>query len=206
MAAPLLDQRDLEFMLYELFDAESLTTRERYVDHNRETFDAAITISRTVAEKYFLPIRQKVDTHQPTFDGKKVQMIPEIKVALDAVIEAGLASPGADYELGGMQLPALVAAVSGAYLSAAASTTMGYIGLTNANANLIAAHGTAAQKKKWVEPMRSGRFAGTMAMSEPGAGSSLADLTTTAELAADGTYRISGNKIWISGGDHELNE
>ena len=83
MAAPLLDQRDLEFMLYELFDAESLTSRERYADHNRETFDAAIATSRTVAEKYFLPYRQKVDSHQPTFDGQRVPMIPEIKVALD---------------------------------------------------------------------------------------------------------------------------
>jgi butyryl-CoA dehydrogenase len=83
---------------------------------------------------------------------------------------------------------------------------MGYIGLTNANANLIDAHGTEEQRTKWVEPMRSGRFAGTMAMSEPGAGSSLADLTTSAEPGEEGTYRISGNKIWISGGDHELNE
>jgi len=193
-------------MLYELFDAEALTSRERYADHNRETFDAAINTSRAVAEKYFLPIRQKVDTHQPTFDGEKVEMIPEIKVALDAVVEAGLAAPGADYELGGMQLPALVAAVSGAYLSAAASTTMGYIGLTNANANLINAHGTEEQKKKWVEPMRSGRFAGTMAMTEPGAGSGLADLTTSARPMDDGSYRITGNKIFISGGEHELNE
>ena len=206
MTAPLLDQRDLEFMLYELFDAESLTSRERYADHNRETFDAAISTSRTVAEKYFLPIRQKVDTHQPTFDGEKVQMIPEIKEALDAVVAAGLATPSADYELGGMQLPALVASVSGAYLSAAASMTMGYIGLTNANANLINAHGTEQQKQKWLEPMLTGRFAGTMAMSEPGAGSSLADLTTSAVPEGDGTYRITGNKIWISGGDHELNE
>ena len=206
MTAPLLDQRDLEFMLYELFDAESLTSRERYADHNRETFDAAINTSRTVAEKYFLPIRQKVDTNQPTFDGEKVQMIPEIKVALDAVVAAGLGSPSADYELGGMQLPALVASVSGAYLNAAASMTMGYIGLTNANANLINAHGTPQQKQKWLEPMLTGRFAGTMAMSEPGAGSSLADLTTSAVPEGDGTYRITGNKIWISGGDHELNE
>jgi len=206
MAAPLLDQRDLEFMLYELFDAESLTSRERYSDHNRETFDAAISTARTVAEKYFLPIRQKVDTNQPTFDGEKVDMIPEIKVALDAVMDAGLAYPGADYELGGMQLPALVTAVSGAYLSAAGSTTMGYIALTNANANLINAHGTDEQKNTWVEPMRNGRFAGTMAMSEPGAGSSLADLTTYAIPAEDGSYRVTGNKIWISGGDHELNE
>ncbi|MEH6583222.1 MAG: acyl-CoA dehydrogenase [Halioglobus sp.] len=206
MPAPLLNDRDLEFMLYELFDAESLIERERYSDHNRETFDAAISTSRAVAEKYFLPIRQKVDTHQPTFDGKKVTMIPEIKVALDAVVEAGLSSPAADYELGGMQLPPLVASVSGAYLSAAASTTMGYIGLTNANANLIEAHGTAEQKRTWVEPMREGRFAGTMAMTEPGAGSGLADLTTSAIPQDDGTYRISGNKIFISGGEHELNE
>ena len=206
MAAPLLDPRDLDFMLYELFDVESMTSRERYSDHNRETFDAAINTSRVVAEKYFLPIRQKVDTNQPTFDGEKVHMIPEIKVALDAVVEAGLAAPGADYELGGMQLPALVAAVSGAYLNAAASTTMGYIGLTNANANLINAHGTPQQKEKWLAPLLNGRFAGTMAMSEPGAGSSLSDLTTYAVPVDDGTYRITGNKIWISGGDHELNE
>ena len=206
LAAPLLDQRDLEFMLYELFDVEAMTSRTRYADHNRETFDAAISTSRVVAEKYFLPFRQKVDTHQPTFDGHKVHMIPEIKIALDAVTQAGLASPGADYELGGMQLPALVAAAAGAYLSAAASTTMGYVALTNANANLIAAHGTAEQKKKWLEPLLNGRFAGTMAMSEPGAGSTLSDLTTYAVPAEDGTYRITGNKIWISGGDHELNE
>jgi len=127
-------------------------------------------------------------------------------VALDAVIAAGLVSPAADYEQGGMQLPAIVASVAGGYLSAAGSMTMGYIGLTNANANLIDAHGTDEQKKTWVEPQRSGRFAGTMAMSEPGAGSGLADLTTSAQPAGDGTYRIVGNKIWISGGDHELNE
>ncbi len=206
MPAPLLNQRELDFMLYELFDVESMTQRERYSDHNRETFDAAIATSRIVAEKYFLPYRQKVDTHQPEFDGEKVQMIPEIKVALDAVVAAGLASPGADYELGGMQLPALVSAVSGAYLSAAGSTTMGYIGLTNANANLIQARGTQQQLETWVEPMRSGRFAGTMAMTEPAAGSGLADLTTSAEPCEDGSYRIRGNKIFISGGDHELTE
>ena len=206
MPAPLLSRRDLEFMLYEVFEVESSLTRERYSDHNRETIDAAIDVAQAIAENYFLPIRQKVDTNQPTFDGEKVQMIPEIKVAIDAVIEAGLASPGADYELGGMQLPALATAATGAYLNAAGSTTMGYIGLTNANANLIDAHGTQEQKDKWVQPQRSGRFAGTMAMSEPGAGSSLSDLTTTAIPQQDGTYRISGNKIWISGGDHELTE
>lgn len=206
MVAPILDTRDLEFMLYELFDAESLTQRERYSDHSRDTFRAAMETGETVAQKYFLPIRQKVDTHQPTFDGKNVDMIPEIKVAVDAVIESGLANPTADYELGGMQLPAIVASATSSYLSAAGSTTMGYTGLTNANCNLIQAHGTEEQIDTWVKPMREGRFAGTMAMTEPSAGSGLADLTTSAVKADDGSYLVTGNKIFISGGDHELNE
>jgi butyryl-CoA dehydrogenase len=206
MPAPILDQRDLEFMLYELFDSEQLCERERYSDHSRETFDAAIATGKVLAEKYFLPMQKKVDRNEPTFDGKTVTMIPEIKIAVDAVIESGMASSSADFELGGMQLPPLVASVASGYLSAAGSTAMGYIGLTNANANLIDAHGTAEQKKKWVEPMRAGRFSGTMAMTEPGAGSGLADLTSSAELNDDGTYSVKGNKVYISGGDHNLSE
>ncbi|WP_439100814.1 acyl-CoA dehydrogenase [Congregibacter sp.] len=206
MPAPILNRRDLEFMLYELFDAESMTSRERYADHNRETFDAAIDTAQALAERYLVPIRSKVDQNQPTFDGTRVNMIPEIKEALDAVTEAGLVSPSADFAAGGMQLPFIVSSAACGYLTAAGSTTVGYLGLTNANANLIDAHGTEAQKKQWVEPLRSGRFAGTMAMTEPQAGSSLADLTTSAVKTEDGDYRITGNKIWISGGDHDLNE
>lgn len=206
MAAPILNTRDLEFMLYELFDAEGMTQRPRYADHSRETFNAAMETSRAVAEKYMLPIRQKVDTNEPTFDGKNVHMLPEIKTAVQAVIDSGLSCMTADYELGGMQMPLIAANATGAYLSAAGSTMMGYTGLTNANCNLIQAHGTQEQIDKWVAPMREGRFAGTMAMTEPGAGSGLADLTTSAVPQEDGTYRVSGNKIFISGGDHELNE
>ena len=206
MAAPILDQRDLDFLLYEVFDVESLTTRERYTEHNRETFDAAISIAKQVAEKYFLPIRSKADTHQPMFENGVVTMIPEIKIGLDAVVASGLASARADYDLGGMQLPEVVASCTDAWLTAAASTSLGYVSLTTANANLIDAYGSQAQKDKWVLPMREGRFAGTMAMSEPNAGSGLADLTSSAQLNEDGSYSIIGNKIWISGGDHELND
>ncbi|WP_372809573.1 acyl-CoA dehydrogenase [Litorivivens sp.] len=206
MAAPILSERDLQFMLYELFDAEALTERPRYSDHSRETFNASINTGRQIAEKYFIPIRQKVDTDQPTFDGEKVHMIPEIKTAVDAATEAGFVSATADYELGGMQLPPIVASAASAYLTAAGSTTLGYLSLTNANCNLIEAHGTQEQIETWVRPMREGRFAGTMAMTEPGAGSGLADLTTSAVKSDDGSYRVTGSKIFISGGDHELNE
>ena len=206
MPAPIINRRDIEFFLYEMFDVESLTSRERYKDHDKETFNAAIDIGQAVAEKYFLPIRQKVDANEPTFDGEKVQMIPEIKVALDAVVNAGLTCPTSDYGMGGMQLPLVAASGAFAYLSAVASTTLGYISLTHANCNLIESHGTPEQIEKWVRPMREGRFAGTMAMTEPGAGSGLADLTTTAIKNDDGDYRLTGNKIYISGGDHDLNE
>ena len=206
MPAPIISERDLDFMLYELFDAEGLTKRPRYQDHSRETFSAAIATSKAVAEKYFLPLRSKIDKNEPTFDGKKVSMLPEVKPALDAVVEAGLLSPAADYEMGGMQLPLIVTSAASAYLSAVASTTTGYLTLTNANCNLIEAHGTPEQIEKWVTPMREGRFYGTMAMTEPSAGSGLADLTTTATPTEDGNYLVKGNKIYISGGDHELSE
>ncbi|MFT5674723.1 MAG: alkylation response protein AidB-like acyl-CoA dehydrogenase [Paraglaciecola sp.] len=206
MPAPIVSRRDIEFFLYEMFDIESLTTRERYQDHDRESFDAAIDIAQAIAERYYLPIRLKVDSNEPTFDGQRVHIIPEIKEGLDAVIEAGLTAPTTDYEMGGMQLPLIAASGAFAYLSAAASTSLGYISLTHANCNLIEAYGSKEQIEKWVLPQREGRFFGTMAMTEPGAGSGLGDLMTSATKDDEGTYRIKGNKIWISGGDHELSE
>ena len=105
MPAPLLSRRDLEFYLYEMFNVEALTSRERYADHNRESFNAALDIAEKIAQEFFLPIRAKVDLNQPDWDGEKVIMIPEIKRAYDAVAEAGLICPDQNYDMGGMQLP-----------------------------------------------------------------------------------------------------
>lgn len=206
MPATLMNERDLKFNLYELFDSESLLTRTRYQDHDRHTFNEVINTAKAIAEKHFLPIRQTLDTHQPTFDGKKVQLIPELKVAITAVNESGIGSATADYELGGMQLPPIIASAAGAYLSVAGGVGIGYNMLTTANANLLEAHASEALIKKWVKPMREGRFMGTMAMTEPGSGSGLGDLTTKATKTEEGSYRISGSKIFISGGDHDLSE
>src|SRR3712207_4529182 len=84
--------------------------------------------------------------------------------------------------------------------------TAAYPFLTMANARLLTAYGSPEQVDTFVRPMVEGRWFGTMALSEPQAGSSLADLTTRAEPQDDGTYRLTGNKMWISGGDHELTE
>ncbi|MDD8058452.1 acyl-CoA dehydrogenase [Shewanella metallivivens] len=206
MPATLMNERDLEFMLYELFDSEGLASRERYQDHDRQTFNEVINTAKVIAEKHFLPIRQKLDTHQPTFDGKKVHIIPELKTAIDAVNHSGIGSATADYDVGGMQLPPIIASAASSFLTVAGGVGMGYNMLTTANANLLQAHGSDELINTWVKPMREGRFMGTMAMTEPGSGSSLGDLITKAVKADDGTYRISGNKIYISGGDHDLSD
>ena len=206
MAATLMNDRDLEFMLYELFNSEALIHRDRYQDHDRHTFNEVINTAKAIAEKHFLPIRQKLDTHQPTFDGKEIHLIPELKPAIDALNASGLGSATADYELDGMQLPPIIASAASAYLTVAGGVGLGYNMLTTANANLLQAHASKALIDKWVKPMRAGRFMGTMAMTEPGSGSGLGDLTTKAIPQDDGTYRVSGNKIFISGGDHNLSE
>src|SRR5690606_12766588 len=98
MSAKILDPRDIDFILYEWLDACALTRRPRYAEHSRETFDAALTTARQVAEKYFANHNRKGDENEPAFDGKTVTLIPEIKAACDAVIETGLTRAGRDYE------------------------------------------------------------------------------------------------------------
>ena len=123
MTAPLLNERDIAFMLYEFLNCESLCERERYADHNRESFDAAIATARSIAERYFLPIRGKVDRNEPRFEDGRVVMLPEVQQAVQAATDAGFVSATADYDVGGMQLPLAVDAAANAWLSAAGSTT-----------------------------------------------------------------------------------
>lgn len=202
----ILNRRDLDFMMYEWLDAEALTSHPRFADHNRETFDAVMDLSAQMANDLFANHNRKNDLNEPTFDGESVQIIPEVKVAIDAFNEAGLVAAAQDYDYGGMQLPALVEKACMAWFKAANVGSSAYPFLTMANANLLLAHGSQSQIETWVKPMFEGRFFGTMCLSEPQAGSSLADIRTRAEPQPDGTYRLYGNKMWISAGDHELSE
>jgi alkylation response protein AidB-like acyl-CoA dehydrogenase len=202
----ILSVRDLEFLLYQWLDAESLTSRPRYADHSRETFDAALKVSEQIATDLFAPHNRLADLNEPHFDGERVHLVPEIRPALAAFAEAGLMAAGHDYELGGMQLPTLIEKACMAWFMGANVATAGYPFLTIGNANLLLAHGTPAQVETYVRPMLAGRFFGTMCLSEPQAGSSLSDIRTRADTDGDGAFRLSGNKMWISGGEHDLAE
>ncbi|KQV99893.1 acyl-CoA dehydrogenase [Rhizobacter sp. Root1221] len=202
----IINRRDLDFQVFEVHDAESLTRRERHADHSRETFAATLDTAQAIATDKFAPHNRESDEHEPQFDGQKITIIPAVKEALDAYCAAGMMSPTKDYDLGGMQLPVLVAQAASALFKSANGPTLSYAGLTSGNANVIQNFGTERQKKKYLAALLSGRFFGTMALTEPQAGSSLSDLTTRATPNGDGTYAIKGNKIFISGGDHEMTE
>ncbi|NLY57300.1 MAG: acyl-CoA dehydrogenase [Gammaproteobacteria bacterium] len=206
MTDTLLDSRNLAFELYEVLDAEELTQRERFADHSRETFDASLDTARQLAEKFFAPHNRKNDENEPEYIDGAARLIPEVKPAVDAFIEAGFQNAGRSYEQGGMQLPNLISRACFAHFQSANIATSSYPMLTMGASNLIGTFGTEEQKKRFFEPMIEGRFFGTMALTEPHAGSSLSDLRTRAEPVGDGTYRIKGNKIFISAGDHDLSE
>ena len=207
MSEVILSRRDLEFLLYEWLDVEAMTARPRFSEHSRETFDAVLELSEEIATKHFAPHNKRSDAHEPTMrpDGT-VEMIDEVGQALKIFAAASIIGGQFDEHLGGLQLPMVVARASMAWFQAANASTSSYPFLTIANANLLAEYGTQDQIKRWVRPMLEGRYFGTMCLSETGAGSSLADITTTAARRPDGTYGVTGTKMWISGGDHELSE
>ncbi|WP_080033467.1 acyl-CoA dehydrogenase, partial [Pseudomonas syringae] len=206
MSESLLSSRNLAFELYEVLDAEGLTRRERFAEHSRETFDAALGTARVIAEKYFAPHNRKADENEPRYENGEAILIPEVKPAVDAFLAAGFLNASRDFEAGGMQLPTLLSQACFAHFQAANVGTTSYPFLTMGAANLIESFGSDEQKQRFLQPMIEGRFFGTMALTEPHAGSSLSDIRTRAEPADDGTYRLRGNKIFISGGDHSLSE
>ncbi|SHN88315.1 butyryl-CoA dehydrogenase [Geodermatophilus obscurus] len=202
----ILSRRDLDFLLHEWLGVEDLAKRPRYAEHSRETFDAVLDLAEQIATEHFAPHNRKADENEPRLVDGKAVLVPEVKQALDVFVEAGLMAGEFDEEYGGMQLPHVVGQAVFAWFKAANVGTSAYPFLTMGNARLLLAHGSREQIDTYVRPEIEGRWFGTMALSEPQAGSSLADITTRAVPQDDGTYRLTGNKMWISGGDHELTE
>ena len=203
----LLSRRDLDFLLYQWLHVETLTERPRFADHARETFDAALDAAEKIAQEQFAPHNKKADQQEPWFDGERVHLIPEQKVALDAFSAAGFMAASQDAELGGMQLPHVLEQACHAYFFSANVATSAYVLLTIGNASAVLTHGSPQQIDAFAKPAFEGRFFGTMCLSEPQAGSSLADIRTRAEPDGDSAfgprYRLFGNKMWISAGEHD---
>lgn len=203
----------VDFLLHDWLDVQSLQRRERFADHSRETFDAVLDTCERIAREKYAPFNRLVDTQEPQFDGERVILPQATHDAQKAYAESGMLSAAQDYAIGGMQLPYTVEAAANAFF-AMASVSIGSGMLTTGNANLLMAHGTETQKRVFALNEFAGRFSGTMCLSEPQAGSSLSDVATRAVPDGDGyeadplgpRFRLKGNKMWISAGEHELTE
>jgi alkylation response protein AidB-like acyl-CoA dehydrogenase len=207
-------RRTLDFLLNDWLRIESLLSRPRFADHSAETFAQVLDTCERIAREKFAPFNRQADTEEPRFDGERVHLPKATHEALAAYAESGMLAAMQDYEAGGMQLPCVVEMAANAFFSKASVAMGGYAMLTSGNASLLMAHGTPLQREVFAKNEFSGRWFGTMCLSEPQAGSSLSDITTRAvpdgeNFDADPLgprYRLRGNKMWISAGEHEITE
>ena len=201
-----VQRRDIDFLMFEMFDLGRLLEAPRFAAHDRATVSAVLDSAEALARKYYHPIAAELDADEPRFVEGRVQIIPGVREALGAYAEAGFFGAIFDEDDGGLQLPALVSLFANGIFSCANLSVSNYAFLTTASANMLRAFGSREQRRVFLPPMLEGRWFGTMCLSEPQAGSSLSDIVARAEPTGDGSYRVSGAKIWISGGDHELSE
>ncbi len=210
MTFPYLDTQDLDFMLADWLDWRALAELPAFADHDEGTFREVIALSEALALDRFAPHNRLSDQNEPRLENGRVVLLPEIEQALDAFREAGLVASDFSADHGGAGLPTMVTSGVAACLTAANVATNAYVFLARANARLIVTHGTQAQIDQWAMPQLHGRHYGTMCLSEPQAGSSLADIRTRAlpdgEDALGPRYRLRGNKMWISGGEHDMGD
>ena len=207
-------RQSVDFLLYDWLGVDSLGARERFAEHSRDTFDAVLDTCERIAREKFAPFNRLADTEEPWFDGERVHLPKASHAAAEAYFESGMLAAAQDYAIGGMQLPCVVEMAANSFFSKASIGIGGGGMLTSGNANLLMAHGTALQQEVFARNEFSGRFAGTMCLSEPQAGSSLSDISTRAVPDGDDfaddplgpRYRLRGNKMWISNGEHELTE
>ncbi len=203
---PTVSPRDLAFQLFEVLDVEQLTQRPVHEDHDRTSFAAALDVAVKLAADKFQPHYRESDLDEPRIEDGRVRVHPDVKPALQAFARAGFMVADRPYDEGGQQLPYSVLLACVSCFQAANVGTSSYNFLTMAGAAVIREFGTEEQKRKYMRPMLDARFLGTMCLSEPHAGSGLADIRTRATLQPDGSYRLKGTKMWISAGEHELSE
>ncbi|MBC7482944.1 MAG: acyl-CoA dehydrogenase [Rhizobacter sp.] len=203
-----------DFLLYDWLDVEALQQRARFSDHSRETFASVMDTCERIAREKYAPFNRLADTEEPWFDGEKVHLPQASHDAAKAYAESGMLAAAQDYEIGGMQLPCVVEMAANSFFSKAGIGIGGGGMQTSGNANLLMVHGTKMQQEVFAKQEFAGRFSGTMCLSEPQASSSLSDVVTRAmpdgaDFEADALgprYRLRGNKMWISNGEHELSE
>jgi len=207
-------RQTLDFLLNDWLGVSALLQRARFADHSLETFASVLDTCERIAREKYAPFNRATDLQEPSFDGELVHLPEATHAALAAYVGSGMLAAAQDHDMGGMQLPCVIEMAANAFFAKASVAMGGYAMLTSGNANLLMAHGSPAQREVFAKREFAGQWFGTMCLSEPQAGSSLSDVATRAvpdgdDFAADPLgprYRLKGNKMWISAGEHEITE
>lgn len=203
MADKFYSQRNLRFLLYEVLHAESLTEYEYYSDHDRGTFDLTLETAAQIAREALFPHLEAMDQNPPEYVDGIVKVHPAVKPFLQACGERGWICAGSPYEREGQQLPIMLTSAVRFIFMAANYSASAFLILTSGAGRLIESFGTAELAETYLPKMYSGEWQGTMALTEPQAGSSLADVKTQAAPTENGYYLLKGQKIFISAADHD---
>jgi alkylation response protein AidB-like acyl-CoA dehydrogenase len=203
MPGKYVSERNLKFLFYEVLDAESLCRHPYFEDHNRKTFDLVLDTALKISRDMLLPHLQEMDKNPPQFVDGTVKVHPVVSEFMRESGEGGWISAGAPYDFGGQQLPVTVTAACHFIMGAANYSASVYPMLNTGAAHLIESFGTRELVDAYIPKLYLGEWQGTMALTEPHAGSSLSDITTEAEPTDQGYYKIRGQKIFISAGDHD---
>jgi len=201
MAQLISDRRDIDFVLHEQI---GMVEHELFAEFNRKTVDLIVSEARNLAVKEILPTQKEGDEQGCRFDNGAVKVPESFHRAWQLYREGEWLAMCDDPDVGGQGMPKLVGLAANEYLVGANSAFMLYSGMTHGAAKLVEAFGTKEQKELYMEKMFSGQWGGTMLLTEAEAGSDVGALTTTAVKKEDGTYAITGTKIFISAGEHDL--
>ena len=198
-----MSMEHLHFLLHEVHNInDDVLQLERYADYDVESVNLLLDSAKSWADQEFFPYFREMDEKPAHYKDGKVITHPQLNTILKQAGENGWLGTYFDYKDGGVQMPFVVHTAVNHILEAANNHIPGYLGLTSGAAHLIVTYGNEDLKKTYVPNMLNGKWSGTMCLTEPQAGSSLSDVKTTATPSNDGSYKIKGQKIFISGGDH----
>ena len=206
MADKYVDIDTLKYMLYDVHKLENLLERERFVDHDKESLDMFLESTKDFADRELFPFIKEMDEKPAYHNDGKVYVHSQVETMMKKGGELGFISASFDYDIGGMQIPLMAHTAATYILDAANNHLPGYAGLTQGAAELIIHFASKDLLETFVPNMLSGKWGGTMCLTEPQAGSSLSDIVTKAKPTQNGYYNITGQKIFISGGDNQFAE
>lgn len=206
MTQLLADRKDIDFVLHEQFEISELSQHEKFGEFNKQVIDMIVTEARNLAINEILPTNKIGDQEGCCYENGRVSMPAGFKAAWQKLEQGEWFAPAQNPEWGGQGIPETLNVATQNYLFGANLSLLMVAGLNHAAGKIIETFGSDLQKKCYLKNLYSGKWSGTMLLTEAESGSNLGDLTTTAVRNPDGTYCLSGNKIFISGGDHDMTE